>query len=99
MGIVEACKSVFGEYLLLQQLSQGVALSSIRLPAGGVENSLVSPLQFWVGWIAVEPFMTWRETIDNLSDADYQDLVDNAKRVGQEIRDGHYLKTALKHLS
>ena len=37
-----------------------------------------------------------KETIDNLSDADYQDLVDNAKRVGQEIRDGHYLKDSLK---
>ena len=39
----ETCSGVFGEYLPLQQLSQGVALSSIRLPAGGVETvSLVS---------------------------------------------------------
>ena len=48
--------------------------------------------------IAVESLHDLKETIDNLSDTDYQDLVDNAKRVGQEIRDGHYLKTALTHL-
>ncbi len=35
--------------------------------------------------IAVESLHDLKETIDNLSDADYQDLVDNAKRVGQEI--------------
>ena len=48
--------------------------------------------------VAVESLHDLKETIDNLSDSDYQDLVANAKRVGQEIREGHYLKTALRHL-
>ena len=39
--------------------------------------------------------MTWRDN-DNLSDDDYQDLVGNAKRVGQKPGDGHYLKNSLK---
>ena len=49
--------------------------------------------------IAVDSLHNLKGTIDNLSDTDYKDLVDNAKRVGQEIRDGHYLKTALEHLA
>lgn len=44
--------------------------------------------------IAVESLHDLKETIDNLSDADYQDLVDNAKRVGQKSRS--LLKDGLK---
>ena len=36
--------------------------------------------------------------VENLSEDDYQTLVKNTKRVGQEIRDGHYLITALNNL-
>ena len=49
--------------------------------------------------IAVESLHDLKATIENLSDEAYRTLVENAKRVGQEIRDGHYLKTALKHLA
>ena len=49
--------------------------------------------------IAVESLHDLKAEIDNLSDTDYQDLVENAKRVGQEIREGRYLKTALASLT
>ena len=48
--------------------------------------------------IAVESLHYLKTTIDNLSDTNYQDLVENAKCVGKGIRDGHYLITALNNL-
>ena len=48
--------------------------------------------------IAVESLHDLKVTIDNLSDTDYQDLLENTKRVGKGIRDGHYLLTALNNL-
>ena len=48
--------------------------------------------------IAVESLHDLKATIDNLSDTDYQDLLENTKRVGKGIRDGHYLLTALSNL-
>ena len=92
---------VFWRIPPLQQLPQGIALSSIglsRLWFGKSQPCRPFVLEKGCG-IAVESLHDLKETIDNLSDADYQDLVDNAKRVGQEIREGHYLKTALKHLA
>ena len=48
--------------------------------------------------IAVDSLQDLKATIDNLSDTDYQDLVENTKRVGKGIRVGHYLRTALNNL-
>ncbi len=49
--------------------------------------------------IAVESLHDLKTTIENLSDADYQELVTNAKRIGKKIRDGFYLTSALKELT
>ena len=48
--------------------------------------------------IAVESLHDLKNTIENLSDADYQELVANAKKIGKKIRDGFYLTSALKKL-
>ena len=96
----ETCSGVFGEYLRYNNSHKASLYLASGFPLVVWEQSALSSfvLEKCCG-IAVESLHDLKETIDNLSDADYQDLVDNAKRVGQEIREGHYLKTALKHLS
>ena len=96
----ETCSGVFGEYLRYNNSHKASLYLASGFPLVVWKQSALSHFVLEKGCgIAVESLHDLKETIDNLSDADYQDLVDNAKRVGQEIRDGHYLKTALKHLS
>ena len=96
----ETCSGVFGDYLRYNNSHKASLYLASGFPLVVWKQSALSHFVLEKGCgIAVESLYDLKETIDNLSDADYQDLVDNAKRVGQEIRDGHYLKTALKHLS
>ena len=96
----ETCNGVFGEYLRYNNSHKASLYLASGFPLVVWKQSALSHFVLEKGCgIAVESLHDLKETIDNLSDADYQDLVDNAKRVGQEIRDGHYLKTALNHLS
>ncbi|WP_269796312.1 galactofuranosyltransferase [Streptococcus sp. SM3] len=96
----ETCSGVFGEYLRYNNSHKASLYLASGFPLVVWKQSALSHFVLENGCgIAVESLHDLKETIDNLSDADYQDLVDNAKRVGQEIRDGHYLKTALKHLA
>lgn len=95
----ETCSGVFGEYLRYNNSHKASLYLASGFPLVVWEQSALSSFVLEKGCgIAVESLHDLKETIDNLSDADYQDLVDNAKRVGQEIREGHYLKTALRHL-
>lgn len=96
----ETCSGVFGEYLRYNNSHKASLYLASGFPLVVWKQSALSHfvLEKDCG-IAVESLHDLKETIDNLSDADYQDLVNNAKRVGQEIRDGHYLKTALEHLA
>ena len=96
----ETCSGVFGEYLRYNNSHKASLYLAAGFPLVVWKKSALSSFVLEKGCgIAVESLHDLKETIDNLSDADYQDLVDNAKRVGQEIREGHYLKTALKHLA
>ena len=96
----ETCSGVFGEYLRYNNSHKASLYLASGFPLVVWKQSALSHFVLEKGCgIAVESLHDLKEIIDNLSDADYQDLVDNAKRVGQEIREGHYLKTALKHLA
>ena len=95
----ETCSGVFGEYLRYNNSHKASLYLAAGFPLVVWKQSALSHFVLENGCgVAVESLHDLKETIDNLSDADYQDLVDNAKRVGQEIREGHYLKTALSHL-
>ena len=96
----ETCSGVFGEYLRYNNSHKASLYLASGFPLVVWKQSALSHFVLEKGCgIAVESLHDLKEIIDNLSDADYQDLVDNAKRVGQEIREGHYLKTALKRLA
>ena len=96
----ETCQGTYGNYLRINNSHKASLYLASGFPLVVWKQSALSHFVLEEGCgIAVESLHDLKETIDNLSDADYQDLVDNAKRVGQEIRDGHYLKTALKRLA
>ena len=95
----ETCSGLFGEYLRYNNSHKASLYLASGFPLVVWKQSALSHFVLEKGCgIAVESLHDLKEAIDNLSDADYQDLVNNAKRVGQDIRDGYYLKTALKHL-
>ena len=48
--------------------------------------------------IAVESLHDLSQAIAQLDDKDYQDLLVNAKRIGQKIRNGSYLTNALNKI-
>ena len=96
----QTCSGVFGEYLRYNNSHKASLYLASGFPLVVWKQSALSHFVLEKGCgIAVESLHDLKVTIDKLSDADYQNLVDNAKRVGQEIRDGHYLKTALNHLA
>ena len=95
----ETCNGVFGEYLRYNNSHKASLYLASGFPLVVWKQSALSHFVLEKGCgIAVESLHDVKDTIDHLSDDDYQNLVDNAKRVGQEIRDGHYLKIALRHL-
>ena len=94
------CSGVFGEYLRYNNSHKASLYLASGFPLVVWKQSALSHFVLENGCgIAVESLHDLKAAIDNLSDTDYQDLIENAKRVGQEIREGHYLKTALASLT
>ena len=95
----ETCSGVFGEYLRYNNSHKASLYLAAGFPLVVWKQSALSHFVLENGCgIAVESLHDLKDTIDILSDTDYQDLVENAKRVGKGIRDGHYLITALNNL-
>ena len=95
----ETCSGVFGEYLRYNNSHKASLYLASGFPLVVWKQSALSHFVLENGCgIAVESLHDLKVTIDNLSDTDYQDLLENTKRVGKGIRDGHYLLTALNNL-
>lgn len=95
----ETCSGVFGEYLRYNNSHKASLYLASDFPLVVWKQSALSHFVLEQGCgIAVESLHDLKATIENLSDDDYQTLVENTKRVGKEIRDGHYLITALNNL-
>lgn len=95
----ETCSGVFGEYLRYNNSHKASLYLASGFPLVVWKQSALSHFVLEQGCgIAVESLYDLKATIENLSDDDYHTLVENTKRVGQEIRDGHYLITALNNL-
>ena len=95
----ETCSGVFGEYLRYNNSHKASLYLASGFPLVVWKQSALSHfvLEKSCG-IAVESLHDLKVTIDKLSDADYQNLVDNAKRVGKGIRGGQYLIDALNKI-
>mgnify|MGYP000871837646 FL=1 len=96
----ETCSGVFGEYLRYNNSHKASLYLASGFPLVVWKQSALSRFMLENGCgIAVESLHDLKNTIENLSDADYQELVANAKRIGKKIRDGFYLTSALKQLT
>ena len=95
----ETCSGDCGEYLRYNNSHKASLYLASGFPLVVWKQSALSHFVLENGCgIAVDSLQDLKATIDNLSDIDYQDLVENTKRVGKGIRDGHYLLTALNNL-
>jgi len=96
----ETCSGVFGDYLRYNNSHKASLYLASGFPLVVWKQSALSHfvLEKNCG-IAVESLHDLKNTIENLSDADYQELVANAKNIGKKIRDGFYLTSALKQLT
>lgn len=95
----ETCSGVFGEYLRYNNSHKASLYLASGFPLVVWKQSALSHFVLEQGCgIAVDSLYDLKAIIENLSEDDYQILVKNTKRVGQEIRDGHYLITALNNL-
>ena len=96
----ETCSGVFGEYLRYNNSHKASLYLASGFPLVVWKQSALSHfvLEKNCG-VAVESLHDLKNTIENLSDADYQELVANEKNIGKKIRDGFYLTSALKKLT
>lgn len=96
----DTCSGVFGEYLRFNNSHKASLYLASGFPLVVWEQSALSHFVLENGCgIAVESLHDLKNTIENLSDADYQELIANAKNIGKKIRDGFYLTSALKQLT
>ncbi len=97
---VETCSGVFGEYLRYNNSHKASLYLASGFPLVVWKQSALSHfvLEKNCG-VAVESLHDLKNTIEDLSDADYQILVEKSKYIGKKIRDGFYLTSALNKLS
>ena len=96
----ETCSGVFGEYLRYNNSHKASLYLASGFPLVVWKQSALSHfvLEKECG-VAVESLHDLSQVIEELTLDDYQTLLENTKRVGKEIREGYYLRTALKQLS
>ena len=96
----DTCSGLFGEYLRYNNSHKASLYLASGFPLVVWKQSALSHFVLENGCgIAVESLHDLKKTIENLSDADYQILVEKSKYIGKKIRDGFYLTNALNELT
>ena len=96
----KTCSGVFGEYLRYNNSHKASLYLASGFPIIVWKQSALANfvLEKECG-ISVESLLDLEEVLEHLSQEEYQDLVKNAKAVGQKIREGSYLLSALQALN
>ena len=95
----ETCSGVFGEYLRYNNSHKASLYLAAGFPLVVWKQSALSHFVLENGCgIAVESLHDLSQALEQLDDEDYQDLLVNAKRIGQKIRNGSYLTNALNKI-
>jgi len=95
----ETCSGVFGEYLRYNNSHKASLYLASGFPLVVWKQSALSHFVLENGCgIAVESLYDLSQALERLDDQDYQDLLVNAKRIGQKIRNGSYLTNALNKI-
>lgn len=93
----ETCSGVFGEYLRYNNSHKASLYLASGFPLVVWEQSALSHFVLENGCgIAVSSLSELEEKIRNLSDEEFQKLVSCSQKIGENIRAGYYLKSALK---
>ena len=96
----ETCSGVFGEYLRYNNSHKASLYLASGFPLVVWKQSALSHFVLEkVCGIAVESLHDLSQVIEQLDDKDYQELLVNAKRIGQMIRNGSYLTNALNKIA
>ena len=96
----KTCSGVFGEYLRYNNSHKASLYLASGFPIIVWKQSALSQfvLKNHCG-ITVDSLFDIKEKVNTISDEEYQELVENAQKVGNNIRSGYYLKTALEKLT
>ena len=96
----KTCSGVFGEYLRYNNSHKASLYLASGFPIIVWKESALSHfvLKNNCG-ITVDSLFDIKEKINNISEEEFQELVENAQKVGNNIRSGYYLKTALDKLT
>ena len=91
------CSGMYGEYLKINNPHK----ASLYLASGFPiivwrQSALADFVSNNNCGILVNTLLEIAETLKSISEDDYQELVKNSKRIGEKIRQGYYLKTALE---
>lgn len=91
------CSGVFGQYLKYNNSHKASLYLASEFPLVVWKQSAMADfvLKNECG-IVVESLYDLSDKIDTMSSKEYEKLIDNAKVVGEKIREGHYLSSALK---
>ena len=93
----ETCSGVFGEYLRYNNSHKASLYLASGFPLVVWEQSALSHFVLENGCgIAVSSLSELAEKIRNFSDEEFQKLVSGSQKIGENIRAGYYLKSALK---
>ena len=93
------CSGVFGEYLRYNNSHKASLYLASGFPLVVWKQSALSHFVLENGCgIAVESLHDLSQALEQLDDQDYQDLLVDAKRIGQKIRNGSYLTNALNKI-
>ena len=99
MDSAQTCSGVFGEYLRYNNSHKASLYLASGFPLVVWKQSALSHFVLENGCgIAVESLHDLSQTLEQLDDEDYQDLLVNTRRIGQKIRNGSYLTNALNKI-
>lgn len=96
----ETCSGVFGEYLRYNNSHKASLYLASGFPVVVWKESALAHfiLEKSCG-IAVASLHDLEAVLENLTEKEYADLSENAKRIGKDLREGYYLRSALKKLN
>lgn len=91
------CSGMYGEYLKLNNPHKASLYLASGFPIIVWEQSALADfVRNNNCGILVNSLFEIAETLKSISEDEYQELIKNSKKIGEKIRQGHYLKTALE---
>lgn len=96
---VDGCNGVFGEYMKYNDPHKTSLYLSSGLPVIIWDQAALAPFveKNGVG-ITVKTLDEIDERLNMLSEAEYQQMLDNVKKIAKKMRSGYYVTTAVKKL-